>query len=166
MKRLLPLLWLPLFAAALLVRPSEMPQAERRSGPGALVPVVLGEGWWAATTCGSTPTTWLNVTPDLAVPDSLLGMVLVHEADHRRMMASFGSCDAFRAWMAADPHHRVELEASGFCESARWLYAHHEQPSLLSAVVEESRSFAWYFWQGDVQAAQAEIWKFCGPRAP
>jgi hypothetical protein len=118
--------------------------------------VAYHEDAWATTICLTHPVTWYSNE----LPASEWGMVEAHEADHRRLMASFDSCRSFRAWTQADPEHAVQVEAEAFCAGARYDTLTGRLPSFAEAVWAQARTFAGYYpW--DVADAVSAIFRYC-----
>jgi hypothetical protein len=116
------------------------------------------EGAWAITVCGTRPVTWFSGE----MPDSARGIVEVHEAEHRRFMASFPSCERFNAWKRASVDNAIVAEARAFCAGAKYDYLRGRYPSLMEAVWAQSKTFGQYFLTLGPEDAAGAIYKNCG----
>jgi hypothetical protein len=116
------------------------------------------EGAWAITVCGTRAVTWFSGE----MPDSARGMVEVHEAEHRRFMASFPSCREFNAWKRASVDNAIIAEARAFCAGAKYDFLRGRYPSLMEAVWAQARTFGQYFLVLGPEDAAGAIYRNCG----
>lgn len=115
------------------------------------------ESAWALTVCHTRPITWFSGE----APQEEMGMVLAHEAAHRRHMKEFKTCEDFKAWKYASVANRVEIEARAFCAGARHDWAMGKHVSLSAAIAAHAHYFVRYFdWS--VQDAADAIKHYCG----
>jgi hypothetical protein len=103
--------------------------------------LVIGEDWDAYTTCATRPKSWFGheIRPEQRA------MIEVHEEEHRRHMAEFGTCEAWYAWRNASVANRVEAEARAFCAGARYEYEQGQHASLEAAIWSHAFHMLWYF---------------------
>jgi hypothetical protein len=121
----------------------------------------LPAGAWAITICRTRPVTWFSEE----MPEHARGMVEAHEAEHRRHMASFPSCEEFWAWRRADPEHEIIAEARAFCAGAKYEMAGGKHRSFLAAVREQALVFEnYHVWR--LEDAVAAIIRNCDPFRP
>lgn len=151
-------------AVALLTLVSASAQAQAYAPMGASAGsapagrVEYEEGAWAITVCGTRPITWFSGE----MPDSARGMVEVHEAEHRRFMATFPSCREFTAWKRASIDNAIVAEARAFCAGAKYDYLRGRYPSFMEAVWAQAKTFGQYFLLLGPEDAAGAIYKNCG----
>ena len=137
-------------------------QAYAPRGAAGTVPyagtVEYEEGAWAITVCGTRAVTWFSGE----MPDSARGMVEVHEAEHRRFMATFPSCRHFTEWKRASMDNAIIAEARAFCAGAKYDYLRGRYPSLMEAVWAQAKTFSHYFLILGPEDAAGAIYKNCG----
>jgi hypothetical protein len=133
-------------------------RAHAHAPPNGVTVSTLPAGAWAITVCRTRPVTWFSEE----MPEHARGMVEAHEAEHRRHMASFGSCEEFWAWRRADPEHEIIAEARAFCAGAKYEIAAGRHRSFLGAVREQALVFENYqVWR--LEDAVAAIIRNCDP---
>ena len=77
------------------------------------------------------PVGWVRIDVLQESPEA--EAVIAHELDHLKKMASFADCAEFEEW-TRDPQNVIELEASGFCQSARVAFRQGRFPTLTAAI--------------------------------
>lgn len=121
---------------------------------GRFVQVVLHEDWLGFTTCeGSRPSAWVNVDH---LAENEREPTIAHERQHVMSIQADGGCAGHKARRAASPDVvRLEMEAAGFCASAR-VWSRQEGVSLNAAIQKYAAWLASYgFGLSPEQAADA-----------
>ena len=122
---------------------------------------VQDSAWMAFTTCGAQPMTWTN---NEAIAEGDRDWIAEHEAEHRRHMASFGSCYAWHQWHSESWANDIETEARAFCASVRWA-TRTGRSTWLAALLKAAQWFSGYYEgrQWGMQEAAAALVYYCKP---
>lgn len=154
MRSLIIVVLLLAFGCALR-KPAQLPPPRPA---GEWITMRVHEDWYGAAMCGSRPTSWTNDE----TPESDRGWVKVHEAEHRRLMATFTDCRAFREWFDKSLENRIEMEARAYCAGALWELEKGRFDTLDGAMWKHATTMGAYFGISTADAFE-EIEGYCEP---